>query len=155
MAFMFGAGRLQISATAGAFNVARLQNISLNITWETAQLRGGVTQFAINTQFFDGAAEGSFEHGEVELSQIGRLLADSFAGAGGSGTMTVSGQSVPVRFSLVMSGVTNGVTSTVTIDRVYIPSLTLDFTRTDYMIPAMNFIAEADPTAGGLLTWQM
>jgi len=152
MAFNFGVGTLQVSG-ASLFSVAKLQNVSINISFENAQLRGSSDIFPCNTQFFDGSVEGSFEHGDIELSQIAQLIssAGSFAGAGGSGTLTMTGTVKPQAFKLVLSGVTNGVTSTITIHRVFIPSLTLDFTRTEYMIPAMNFIAEAGTT--GLLTW--
>lgn len=155
MAFNFGVGTLQISATAGVFNVGKLQNVSINVSYENAQLRGGRDVFPCNTQFFDGSVEGSFENGDIELSQIGLIIAGSgaFAGAAGSGTVTMTGESKPQRFKLRLSGVTNGITSTITIHRVYVPSLTLDFSRTEYMIPSMNFIAEFS-TATGLMTWQ-
>ena len=83
MAILFGVGTLQISATAGVFSVAKLQNVSINITYENSQLRGSTDVFPCNTQFFDGAVEGSFEHGDVELSQVALMLGGSgtFAGA--------------------------------------------------------------------------
>jgi len=158
MALIHGVGTLQISATAGAFSIGKLQNVSINISYESAQLRGSEDVFACDTQFFDGSVEGSFEHGDIELSQIAKLLGGSgaFAGAGGSGTMTLTGQSKPglgSAFKIRISGVTNGVTSTVIIQRAFIPSFTLDLSRTDYAIPSMNFIAEYS-TASGLMSIQ-
>ena len=156
MAFHFGVGTLQVSATAGVVSLGKLQNVSLTVSYENSQLRGGTDVFAVNTQFFDGAANGTIQYADIELSSLGRLLAGSgaFAGAAGSGTVTFTGLVKPSRFQLRLSGVTNGVTSTVTIDRVYIPNLTLDFNRTEYTIPNLDFIVEADPTAGNLMTWQ-
>lgn len=155
MAFIFGVGTLQVSATGGIFSLGKVQNVSINVTYENAQLRGGTDVFPVNTQFFDGAIEGSFEHADIDLSEIARVIAGSgsFAGAGGSGTLTITGLSKPQRFQLIFSGVTNGVTATVKIHRVYIPSLTLDFSRTEYMIPATDFVAEAGTT--GLMSWTM
>lgn len=153
MAFIFGAGTLQISATAGALAVGRVQGVSLNLSYESAQLRG-TEIFPIDTQFFDGKAEGSFEHGSIELSQVGRVLFGSgtFAGAAGSGTITVSATNRPQAFQLVFSAVTNGITATWRLSKVYIPSLSMDFSRTDYMIPGMSFIC--DSTGGTVLTIQ-
>lgn|SRR3990167_5102831 len=143
MAIMFGAATLQISATAGVQAIGRLQNVTLNCTYETAILRGGVDIFGADLQTFNGAIDGSFDHGSIELSQVGRLLfgSGSFAGAAGSGTVTVTGNARPQSFQLVFSGVTNGITATWKLQKVFIPSLTLDFGRTDYTIPSMTFVA--------------
>lgn len=149
----FGLGNLVVSATNGAATIGRIMNVSINATWEFAQLRGGVQIFADNTQFFDGAIDGSFQNGEVDLSALGPLMGGNFAAAGGSGTLTMTGNSTPVRFKFVFSAVTNGVTAIVTLQRVYIPNFTFDFTRTEYMLPQMNFICEFS-TATGLLTWR-
>ena len=155
MAFAFGVGVLQISATAGLVTLGKLQNISLTISTENAQLRGGTDVYAVNTQFFDGKVEGTVEYADIELSSLGRLIAGSgtFAGAGGSGTVTFTGLCKPSRVQIRLSGVTNGITSTITIDRCYFPSLTLDFNRTEYTIPNLSFVAEASPTNGALMTW--
>lgn len=152
MALIFGAGTLQISATAGALSVGKVQNVSLNVSYENAQLRGGVDVFPMDTQFFDGKVEGSFEHGSIELSQVARVLFGSgtFAGAGGSGTITVSATNKPQSFQLVWSGVTNGITSTFKLQKVYIHSLSLDFSRTDYLLPSMEFVC--DSTGGTVMT---
>ena len=155
--FQFGVGTLQVSATAGVVTLGKLQNVTLNIGYENAQMRGGTDVFPVNTQFHNGSAAGTIQYADIELSSLGRLIAGSgsFVGAGGSGTVTFTGLVKPSRFQLVLSGVTNGVTSTVTIPRAYIPSLALDFNRTEYTIPNLEFIVEADPSAPNtLLTWR-
>lgn len=154
MALQFGCGSLQISATAGTLSVGKLQNVTLNITYENAQLRGGLEIFPTDTQFFDGKIEGSFEHADIQLTQIARVMFGSgtFAGAGGSGTITVTATVTPKAFQMVFSGVTNGITGTWKIQKAFIPSLSLDFSRTEYTIPSMNFICS--DTGGTLMTWQ-
>lgn len=153
MSQIFGVGTLQISGTAGAFSIAKLQGVSLNITYESAQLRGGTDVFPCNTQFFDGSIEGSFEAGDVDLSSIAPLIGGNYSSAGGSGTMTITGAATPPSFKMVISGVTNGITSTITLHKVFVPSLTLDFSRTEYLLPSMNFICETSTT--GLASWQL
>ena len=154
MAFVFGNGTLQVSATGQIFSLAKLQNVKLDLTTETAQLRGGTDIFAVDTQFHDGKVEGSFEYADVQLSQIAYLMAGSgaFAGAAGSGTFTLSATQKPKAFQMVFSGVTNGITGTWKLQKVYIPHLAIDFNRTEYMIPSMDFVC--DSTGGNVLTWQ-
>ena len=154
MAVMFGVGTLQISSPAGIVAVGRVQNVSLNISVEVAQNRGGVDVYATDTQFYDGKVEGSFEHGSIELSQVAFLLASAgaFAGAGGSGTFTLTASVKPQPFQMVFSAVTNGITGTWKLQKVYCPTLTLDFSRTDYMLPSMSFIC--DSTGGEVMTFQ-
>jgi hypothetical protein len=154
MAIIFGVGSLQISSPAGIVSVGRLQNVSLNISYETAQNRGSLDVFPTDTQFFDGKIEGSFEHGSIELSQVAFLLASAgaYAGAAGSGTFTLTATDKPQAFQMVWSGVSNGITGTWKLQRVYVPTLSLDFSRTDYLLPSMSFICQ--DTAGTLLTFQ-
>ena len=154
MALQFGVGTLQISATAGALSVGKMQNVTLNTSYEVAQLRGGVEIFPTDTQFHDGKIEGSFEFADIQLTQISRVLfgSGSFAGAAGSGTITVSATAKPQAFQMVFSGVTNGITGTWKLQKAFIPSLSLDFSRVEYTIPSMNFICS--DTGGTLLTWQ-
>lgn len=153
MAYIFGVGALQISATAGIFSIGKVQNVKLDISYENAQLRGGSEIFSTDTQFFNGKAEGSFEYGQIELSQVARMMfgsGASFAGAAGSGTLTVSATLYPKGVQMIFSGVTNGITATWKLQKVFIPKLSLDFKRTDYMLPSMDFFC--DSTAGNVLT---
>ncbi len=157
MAVQFGVGTLQISATAGTMTIGKVQTVSMTVGYETANLRGSTDVFPCDTQHFDGSIEGSFEHGNIDLSNIAIMIAGSgsHAGAGGSGTFTLTAASLPSRFKLILTVTTNGVTSTITLHSVFVPSLTLDFSRTEYVIPSMNFVAENASGGTGLMTWQM
>lgn len=154
MAIQFGVGTLLISATSNSVAVGKLQNVSLNISYDMVSLRGNAEKFASDMQPSDATMEGSFEFADIQLSQIGRILfgSGSFAGAGGSGTITVTGQAKPQAFQIVFSGVTNGITGTWKLQKVFVPSLSLDFSRTEYTLPSMNFVC-AD-TGGAMMTWQ-
>jgi len=154
MAFLFGVGTLQISATGQVFSIGKIQNVKLDISYENGQLRGGTDVFPVDTQFFNGKVEGSFEYGSIELSQVAYMLGGSgvFAGAGGSGTLTISGTLKPHHVQIVFSAVTNGITATWKLQKAYVPNLTLDWKRTDYNLPSMNFIC--DSTAGNVMTLQ-
>jgi len=123
--YVFGVGTLQVSGSGGTYSIGKLQDVSISINYESAQLRGDNEIFPGNTQFYDGSIDGSFSFGDIQLSSIGRLIAGTgaFAGAANSGTITMTGESKPGllsvatstsrAFKMVLSGVTNGVTSTV------------------------------------------
>ena len=155
MALQFGVGTLQISATGQTFAIGKLQGVSLTISYEAHQLRGGLELYPTDTKFSDAKIEGSFEFADIVLSQIGRILIGSgaFAGAAGSGTLTVSGiHGYNRRFTIILSAVTNNITGQIKLEKVFCPSISLDFGRTDYTIPSCNFICEAE-TGGNVMTW--
>ena len=125
-------------------SMGKVQNVSFNITYETAQMRGGADVFAADTQFFDGNAEGSFEYADFTAQQQTLFGGVYASAAANSGTWTLSATSQPRRVSLVFQTVTNGITATYSLMRAYILSQTLDFSRTEYAVPSVNFVAEAN-----------
>src|SRR3990167_3862467 len=116
MALQFGVGTLQISATGQTFAIGKLQGVSLTISYEAHQLRGGLELYPTDTKFSDAKIEGSFE------------------------------------FTIILSAVTNNITGQIKLEKVFCPSISLDFGRTDYTIPSCNFICEAE-TGGNVMTW--
>lgn len=157
MALNFGLASLQISATAGVVSLGRLQSVSITLAYELAQLRGGTLIFPTDTQSFNGSCEGQAQYADIELSSLGRMIGGSgaFAGAGGSGLVTITALSKPSRFQLIVSGRTNGFTGTISFPRVYFNNFSLDFSRTEYMQPNVSFMVEADPSSPNtFLTYQ-
>ena len=151
MALQFGAGKLTVSGIA----VARLHNITVNITYDNAVMRGDNRIFADNCQFFNGAVEGSWEYGELTLTGLTDILGGTGSFAGNSGTITLSATQFPTSgVQLILSGVTDGVTCTVTLKSVKVPSMTLTFDRENYLMPSANFICIGDAAAGNVLTIQ-
>lgn len=152
MALIFGCGKLTVSGVA----VARLHNITVNVTYDNAVMRGDNRVFADDCRLFNGAVEGSWEYGELLLSGLHDILGGTGSFANGSGTWTISATQLPNSgLSLIFSGVTDGVTCTVTINSVKVTQLALKFDRENYLMPAANFIAVGDLTNDNVMQIQM
>jgi len=150
MALQFGVGRLTCSGVA----IARLHNITVNVTYDNAVMRGDTRIFPDHCALYNGAIEGSFEWGELVGSGLSDLIGGTGTFAGGSGTVVLTATQTPSAIALVMSGITDGVTCTVTLNRVRINNLSLKFDRENYLMPSANFICIADASTGAIMTIQ-
>lgn len=151
MAISFGVGELTVSGIA----IARLMNLNLNITYDSAQLRGGSLIFPTNQQLYNGSIEGTFEAGEINLTAIASWLGAGVSFANGSGTMTLTATQVLTTGAvIVVSAVTNGETGTWTINNCKFDSLGIVIDRENYTIPTTSFKAAAGVN-GVVMTWQI
>lgn len=142
MALQFGVGDLDISGKV----FARLHNISVNITYEQALLRGDRRIFPDHCALYNGNIEGTFEHGDVDISNIAELLGGDKAAT----SVTVSSiHAVATGMDLKFSGSTNGISCTVTLYNCFIPALTLNFDRENYTMPSTNFVVAGETSASG------
>lgn len=123
--------------------IGKVQNVSINVTYEQAQMRGGSDIFPIDTQHFDGVVEGSFEFSDPTATHQ-LFLGGVYVSGGSSGTWSLSGTSRPERLAIQFQNVTDGITATYTIPRAYLSSQTNDFSRTEYLNPSFNFIAQSN-----------
>ena len=148
--FSFGTGANSISTIvawsggSATKTIAKVQNVSIGVSSEIAQMRGGNDLFPIDTEFFDYKLEGSFEFSDSTATQM-LFFGGVYSSAGSaSGTWTLSGTSRPEPVSLVFQNVTNGITATYSIMRAYLNQSTNDFSRTEYMNPKFSFMAQAN-----------
>lgn len=124
--------------------IGKVQNVSINVSYENAQMRGGGDVFPVDTQFFNGSVQGSFEMADPTATQL-QLLGGIYASAGAaSGTWTLSAVSKPEQISMVFQNVTDGITSTYTVMRGYLIEAANEFNRTDYLRPSFNFVGMAN-----------
>lgn len=148
--FSFGTGASVVSTflawSGGSATkvIGKVQNVKIDISVENAQMRGGGDVYPVDTQFFNGKCEGSFEWADDTATQLLFLGGSYASGGASSGTWTLSGVSKPEPVSLSFSNVTNGITATYTILRAYLASNSRDYKRTDYMMPSYNFISQAN-----------
>ena len=150
--FSFGTGALSISTIvawsggSATRTIGKVQNVKLNLSYEQHQMRGGGDLFPTDTQFANGAVEGSFEFTDQTATQFYDFFGGIYASAGaaGSGTWTLSGNSKPESMSLLFQNVTNGITSVFSLMRAYVTQGSNDFGRTDYMNPTYNFVGQAN-----------
>lgn len=152
MALIFGVGKLTVSGVA----VARLQNVNVNITYDNAVMRGDNRIFADDCQLYNGAIEGNWEQGELNISAISTILGGTASIAGGSGSWVLSATQFPTSgVAIVFSGVTDGITCTITLKSVKITSFSMAFDRENYLMPAANFVCVGDAAADDLISVQL
>lgn len=148
--FSFGTGASVVSTIvvwsggSATKSMAKVQNFKMDLSIEQAQMRGGGDVYPVDTQFFDGKLEGSFENADETATQL--LLFGGIYASGGaaSGTWSLSGTSKPEPVCLSFSTVTNGVTATYDIRRCYLSQKSMSFSRSDYEIPSYTFVAQAN-----------
>jgi len=151
MALQFGVGTLEVTGVA----IARLMNLNFNITYDVASLRGGNRIFADNSQLYNGAIEGSFEVGNIEITAIAGMLGATVGGAATSGTMTITAtQVLGSGKDIVCSCVTNLVTGVLTFLNCKFNTLGVTVDRENYTLPKTDFVCNGD-SAGKMMTWQI
>lgn len=152
MALFFGVGRLQVSGVS----VGRVHNVTVNINYDNAVMRGDEKVFPDNIQFFNGEIAGSWENGELTPSGLGDIMGGTGTFAAGSGTWALSATQWPKSgVQVIFSGVTDGVTCTITLKSVRVNSMALNFDRENYLMPQCNFICVGDATNDDLISIQM
>ena len=124
--------------------IGKVQNVKIDVSIENAQMRGGADVYAVDTQFFNGKVEGSFDFADETATQLMFFGGSYLSGGSASGTWTLSGLSKPEPVSLSFTNITNGITSTYTIMKAYISQKSDDYKRTDYMMPSYSFITQAN-----------
>lgn len=156
--FSFGTGAISVgtfvkwSGGSATKIIAKVQNVNLNVTYENAQMRGGGDIFPVDSQFFNGQCNGSFQFSDATATHD-MFFGGDYTGASSSGTWTLSAVSKPEQLSLVFQNVTDGVTSTLTVLRAYLTEQANDFSRTDYLQPTYNWISQAN-NKGSIFRWE-
>jgi len=150
-ALQFGVAALSVSGV----NIARLMNVSCNVTYDNALLRGDNRIFADKQALYNGNIEGTFEVGSIEITGIAGMLGADIAGAATSGTLTLTATQVLLTGAdIIVSAVTNGVTGTLTIKNCMFNSVGITIDRENYTMPTTNFVACGDAD-GVIMTWQI
>jgi hypothetical protein len=161
--FSYGtaAGKIEMLTGAGGntaktalVTFGRAQNVTVNITYDQAQARGGNLVFGNDAKFFNGAIEGNAEFVEMNVENLSQLLGGSYASGGNtSGTWTVSATNKPLPFMLRAKVLTDGVTGEVTMLKCFSTQLALPIDRENYVVQNFNFVAVAN-AVGNILQVQ-
>lgn len=138
----FGVGDLSV----GSEVIGRLNNVTINITYDTAPLRGGARVFPDYVAMYNGNIEGTFEAGEIFFSAIGVMLGGDAANT--SVTLT-SISKIVTGLDIKFSGLTNGETATITMYNCMFPGMTFNLDRENYTMPSTNFIVAGETSASG------
>lgn len=151
MSLQFGCGVLTVTG----INIARLNNLSFTVSYDVAHLRGGNLIFPTHQSLYNGAIEGSFEVGEIEITAVAGMLGATVAGAATSGTMTITATQVLASGKdIEVSCITNGVTGTLTFYNCRFNTLGVTVDRENYTMPTTNFQV-CGKSNGDLMKWQI
>lgn len=151
MSRQFGVANLTVSGIA----IARLHNVNVTISYDSAPLRGDNRIFPDAVALYNGNIEGSYEVGDVNLTAVASHLGADVSFAGGSGTMTLTAtQVLATGADIEVSAITDGVTGTLTFKNCLFNSFTLALDRENWLLPATNFIVKGDSN-GVMATWQI
>lgn len=134
----------QFSGGSATKVIGKVQNVKIDVSIENAQMRGGGDIYPVDTQFFNGKLEGSFDFADETATQLLFFGGSYASGGAASGTWTLGSVSKPEPVSLSFTNVTNGITSTYTVLRAYLSQRTTDYKRTDYEMPSYSFISQAN-----------
>lgn len=146
---------LTTSGTTGKIPFGRAMNCSINISYDQAVARGGTLAFGTDMKLYNGTCEGTLEYASLTGANISRLLGADWASAGSvSGTMTLTATHTPLPFAIESQSITNGVTSTITLQKCYSNQITLNMDRENYTIPSVSFQALAD-SEGDVIKWNI
>ena len=138
-----GVGSITIDGNA----IARLNNISVNITYDTALLRGGRLIFPDFCALYNGNIEGTFENGEITLSAVGDMMGIT---SQANSAITLSALDyLNSGLDMVISCTTNGITAVVTLYNCKFPSQSLTFDRENYTMPTTNFVVAGETEGTG------
>jgi hypothetical protein len=131
-----------LSGTTSLQTFGRLENCSLNITYDQALARGGTMVFSDDMKMFNGNIEGNAEFAEVSVGDLQRIVGGTYASGGAaSGTWTLSATNKPFPFAIVFQDITDGVTGTFKLFKCFSSQLSLAFDRENYLVPNFNFVA--------------
>ena len=149
MALQFGCGEISVAGVSHG----RLMNINVNISYDTAPLRGGNLTFPTYIATYNGAVEGSFEYAEISVTGMARLIGAGIAGVDTSGTLTLTAtQALASGMDIIISGVTNGISGTLTLKNCVFNTVGITMDRENYTIPSVSFQV-CGGTGGVVLTY--
>jgi len=131
----------------GDAEIGCLQNVSMDFSFNVAELYCGNGTFPQDVRVHTGKITGNAEFADLTALAFERLL-------GGTRTydsVAITDVSKPTTFQLVVTLVTDGNSFIVTFNKVRSTKLSLAFVRDGHLIPNFDFSVEAD-TDGSVAT---
>lgn len=124
---------------AGA-EIGCLQNVSMDFSFSVAELYCGNGTFPQDVRVHTGKITGNAEFADLTAVAFEKLL----GGTRTSDTVAIADTSKPSSFAMTVTLVTDGVSFTVTFNKVRSTKLSLAFVRDGHLIPNFDFSVEAD-----------
>ena len=136
MSVQFGIASINFGGTV----IGYLQNVTINFSFETAQLYHGNNMYPVDVRSHTATITGTAEFADITAAAIEKVL-------GGTRTMdsiALVNTDAPSTWQLVAQIVTDSVTFAITFNKCRSNKLSLPFVRDGHLIPSFDFQIEAD-----------
>lgn len=133
--------------TFGGKNIGHLQNVSIDFSFDQAQLYSGAALYPADVRVHTGTITGNAEFADIDAASFQKLVGGSIGGD----VLTINNSAFPSTFQLVLTLVTDGITFKITLVKCRSTKLSMAFARDGHLIPNFDFSAEAND-AGSVAT---
>lgn len=124
----------------GGEEIGCLQGVSMDFSFNTAELYCGSSIFPQDVRVHSGTITGNAEFADLTATAFEKLL----GGVRTGDSLQLTESSKPSTFSMVTTLVTDGVSFVITFPSVRSTKLSLAFVRDGHLIPNFDFSVEAD-----------
>jgi hypothetical protein len=124
----------------GGEEIGCLQGVSLDFSFNTAELYCGNGIFPQDVRVHSGTITGNAEFADLTATAFEKIL----GGTRVNDTISLTESTKPSTFAMVTTLVTDGVSFVVTFPAVRSTKLSLAFVRDGHLIPNFDFSIEAD-----------
>lgn len=136
MAIQFGMADMVL----GGQVIGCLQNVSVDFTFDIAELFCGSALYPRDVRVHTGRINGTAEFAELTTQGFQKLLGGSISNT----KLTITSTSSPSTFQLVATLTTDGIAFILTFLKVRSTQLSIPFVRDGHLIPNFNFSCESD-----------
>ena len=126
--------------TLGGIDIGFLQGVTIDFSYDTADLYSGAAIFPVDVRTHTGTITGSAEFANLNAVALANILGGTRTGD----VIDLDDTDFPSTFQLVTTVVTDGLTFQLTFNKVRSTGLSLPFSRDNHVIPNFNFKCEAD-----------
>ena len=137
MSVQFGLGIMRLDSVTLGY----LQGVTLDFSFDSASLFSGAQLIPVDVRTHTGNIKGNAEYANINARAVNKLLGGSL---NTYGKITISADSSPDPFILLLNMITDNKTFRVTLNRVRSNKLSFSFSRENHVIPNFDFIAYAD-----------
>lgn len=126
--------------TLGGIDIGYLQGVTIDFSYDTADLYSGAAIFPVDVRTHTGSINGSAEFAQLNAVTFEKIL----GGTRTFDTIDLDDTDFPSTFQLVTTVVTDSLTFQITFNKVRATGLSLPFARDNHVIPNFSFKCEAD-----------
>jgi hypothetical protein len=135
MAVQFGIGTMKFGGT----EIGCLQNVSIDFSFDVAQLYCGAGLFPVDVRTHTGTISGTAEFAELNAVAFNRILGGGIAGS----VLTQTNMNKPDTFELELELITDAITFLITLKKCRSSQLSIPMSRDSHVIPSFQFQSEA------------